>query len=369
MPDYKNMMGPTLSKGLTGLSTKKLGGGSGMSSAKETMDIIARLSRIEAPYKEELEDLAATLCKEMFPVIDEAGYQINAKIAPISDINASLREADQTSVPFSDEERRRIINANTQGASVRATEDFQFNDLYNDYIGAINPELRTEYANLTKHIFKVYHDKMTIPMMLRTAQAGEVAGAGSSKVRVVGGDIKEDKAGKRAYIIDAMGVCFPVLIHEIVKGLYEILSRHGLTGTKDANQAVVDAVDTLENEIDDIQYGRFIHEAILMPYERSQYKHDARIRELLIVSIYKLKDDFAEYVRTALASYITSEYNGASDKEKKYLQHAYNELMEPAVKAKWQADWKKWTGWANGVMAQGDRYFKKKDTGLEDLDY
>ena len=365
MPDYQQMMGSTLSKGLTGLSKKQLGKGNGMSSAQKTMDLIARLSIAERDYKDELEELAVTLCKEMFPIIDQQGFQINARIAPISDINASLQEVDQDMGAFTDEEKRRAINAITQGASVRATENFQFNDLYNDYIAAIDPELRNKYAELTKHIFQVYHDKMTIPMMLQTAQQGIAPGAGSSKVRTID-SISEANAGKKTFAIDALGVCFPVLIHEIVKGLYEILSRHGLSkGSKEANQAVVNAVDTLENEIDDIQYGRFIHEAILVPYENSQYKNDARLRELLVVSIYKLGDiEFANYIRTALASYVVDQYNSAPTNEKKLLQAAYNELTQPAVKAKWQADWKKWMGWADGVMAQGDRYYKKKDAGI-----
>lgn len=367
MPQYPQMMGSTLSKGLTGLSKKQLGSGKGVKSAQETMEIIARLSKAEAPYKDELEDLAVVLCKEMFPIIEDQGYQINAKIVPIGDVNASLQEVDQDMASLDPKQKRRVTNAITQGASVRATENFQFNDLYNDYIAAIDPKLREEYANITKKIFQVYHDPITIPMMLQTAYAGQAPGAGSSKVRIIDSGLNEDQTGKKTYAIDALGVCFPVLVHEIVKGLYEILSRHSLSGgSKEANQAIVDAVDTLQNEIDDIQYGRFIHEAILVPYENSQYKNDARLRELLLVSIYKLNDtDFSNYVRTSLASYIVDIYNGASDKDKKHLQDAYNELIQPAVKARWQTDWKKWMGWADGTMAQGDRYYKKKDSGIK----
>lgn len=369
MPEYSQMMGSTLSKGLTGLSKKQLGGGSGMSGARETAEIIARLSKAEAPYKDELEELAVVLCKEMFPIIEDQGYQINAKIVSISDVNASLQEVDQDMSPFDPKQKRRVTNAITQGASVRATENFQFNDMYNDYIAAIDPKLREEYVKITKKIFQVYHDPITVPMMLQTAYAGQAAGAGSSKVRLVDKGLSENAPGGKVYAIDALGVCFPVLVHEIVKGLYEILSRHSLSGdTKEANQAIVDAVDTLQNEVDDIQYGRFIHEAILMPYEESAYKDDARLREFLLVNIYKLSDvEFSNYIRTSLAAYVVGIYNSASDKDKEHLAEAYNDLIQPTVKAKWQADWKKWTGWAEGTMAQGDRYYKRKDTGLKGL--
>lgn len=364
MPKYPTMMGPTLSKGLTGMSKKQLGSDKGLKSAQETKDIIDRLSIAEAPYKDELEDLAVLLCKEMFPIIEDQGYQINAKIVPIDDVNASLSEVDQDMQPFTSQERHRIGNATVQGAAVEAMRNFQFNDMYNDYIAAIDPNLRKEYADITKKIFQVYNDPITIPMMLQIAYAGQVSGAGSSKHRKIGGDIKENEAGKKTYIIDALGVCFPVLVHEIIKGTIDILEQHNLTGgSKEANQAIVDAVDTLENEIEDIQYGPFIYRAILKPFENSKYKQDLRLREFLLVNIYKIKDnaDFSNYVRSALASYVVDEYNSASTKDKKHLQDAYNELIQPAVKAKWQADWRRWTIWADKAIQTGYDYYSNKD--------
>lgn len=360
MPKYPTMMGPTLSRGLTGMSKKQLGSDKGMSSAIETKEIIDRLAIAEAPYKDELEDLAVLLCKEMFPIIEDQGYQINAKIVSIDDVNTSLREVDKDMQPLTSKERHRIGNANTQAAAIEAMKNFQFNDMYNDYIAAIDPNLRAEYAKITKKIFQVYHDPITIPMMLQTAYAGQASGAGSSGFRRVDGGIKEDQTGKKTYIIDALGVCFPVLVHEIIKGVHSVLQLNNLTGgSKEANQAIVDAVDTLKNEIEDIQYGPFIYKAILTPFENSKYKQDVRLREFLLVSIYKIKDnaDFSNYVRSALASYIVDQYNSSSTKDKKHLQTAYNELTEPAVKAKWQSDWRKWTAWANNAMDQGHEYY------------
>lgn len=364
--EYSGMMGSTLSKGLTGMSSQELGKDKGYKSAAEVQTIIDELSIAEADYKDELEYLAVVLCEKMFPFTKDAGYQINAKLVTTQDVNASLAEADQGMAPFTHKEKRRVSNAFVQGAAVKAMEEFQFEDLYHDYMSKLPQGLREKYAAITRKVFKVYHDPITIPIMLQTAYANIAPGAGSSKITPVGGDIKEDKAGKKTFIIDAMGVCFPILIHEIVKGINSALARHGLSGgSKEANQAIIEAVDTLVNEIDDIRYGKFIHNAVLAPYDNSNYKQDARLREVLLKKIYQLElSDFSNYVRTALAVYIVEVYNKATNKNNKQIQDAYNELMDPTVKAKWQADWKKWTAWAEDILSRGERYYKKKDAGI-----
>ena len=43
--------------------------------------------------------------------------------------------------------------------------------------------------------------------------------------------------------IRATGIIFPFLIHEIIKGLYEIVSLQGFTKSKKTNQAVADTAD------------------------------------------------------------------------------------------------------------------------------
>jgi len=366
MPKHSNMLSPTLMKGLKGQSKVALGKKSGIQTSIKSEEILNILSSMEAPYKDELEPLAIELVKEMFPVIDFSGYQLEAKLTTISDVNASLdEETKPEDQAFTDEQRRRMINTSTQGAAIKGTEDFQFKDLYIDYINSIDPKLLEQYAELTRNLFGVYHDESTVAMMLQMVQMGNKQGGGSSRVTVTNGISEATK--KPVVHIKALGVCFPILIHEITKGVYEALSLHGFTKSKEENQSVADAVDTLENEVDDIRFGKFIHNAIINPYEQSQYKNDARVRDFLVINIYKLKDDFADYVRTALAANIVDAYTNGSKEEKKELQDSYNELMDPTVKTKWQTDWKKWIGWANGIMAQGDRYFKKKDTGLKGL--
>jgi hypothetical protein len=85
--------------------------------------------------------------------------------------------------------------------------------------------------------------------------------------------------GTGQFIIKARAICFPMLVHEIVKGLYEIVGTEGFGPDKEKNQAIVNAVDKLENEPRDIQYGKFMYDPINKLYIDSDID-DARVREL-----------------------------------------------------------------------------------------
>ena len=323
--------------------------------------ILNALSTIEAPHRSELELLAVELCKEMFPIIDYAKFNIDAKLTSMADVNASLDEVGEKPGEhvISDEEKRRLINGITQGASVRATSGYSFYDFYTDYIHQINETLLDKYKDLMRAVFGSYDSDQNVAAFLQMVQMGNKMGGGSSKVVVSRGGI-EEATNKTTVTIKAMGICFPMLVHEITKGLYEAMSLHGFEGgSKEANQAVVDAVDNLENEIDDLRFGKFIYDAVINVYADSQYD-DPRVREHLFLDIYKLpKADFGEFIRTAVATSLIKKYTSLPDNDKKELEQVYNELT--TAKSKLDRDWKRWTDWCNGTMAQADRKFKSYD--------
>jgi hypothetical protein len=106
--------------------------------------------------------------------------------------------------------------------------------------------------------------------------------------------------------IKARAVCFPMLVHEIIKGLYELVSLQGFSGNKDQNQKVADAVDKLEHEPHDLKYGKWIYNAINDVFASSNYD-DPRIREFLFAEIYKLGDsEFIEFIENAINEKLTN---------------------------------------------------------------
>jgi hypothetical protein len=125
-----------------------------------------------------------------------------------------------------------------------------------------------------------------------------------------------------------------MLVHEIVKGLYEIVGTEGFGSDKEKNQAIVGAVDKLSNEPRDLQYGKFIYDSISKIYNDSNVD-DPRVRELFFAELYKTPDD--EFFP--------------------FIENALNDELKPLQK-KWAAD----------TMKDIAKDLTKDDTGLEDLD-
>jgi hypothetical protein len=136
------------------------------------------------------------------------------------------------------------------------------------------------------------------------------------------------------FVIKAKAICFPMLVHEIVKGLYEIVGTEGFGSDKEKNQAIVGAVDKLSNEPRDLQYGKFIYDAISKLYNESNID-DPRVRELFFAEVYKLTDDeFFPFIENVIAN-----------------------KLQPLQKK-----------WAKDTMNDIASDLGKDDTGLEDLD-
>lgn len=70
-------------------------------------------------------------------------------------------------------------------------------------------------------------------------------------------EAKEKLSGGKA-TINAYGVDFPMLIHEAVKGIYELIATAGQSKNIEIAKRVQVEADDLFNELEDLRYGRFI---------------------------------------------------------------------------------------------------------------
>jgi hypothetical protein len=91
-----------------------LGNQSLMQAMGSSQRLLSNIIAAEAPYKARLENLAVDIVKEMYPTLEQENIGVDAKIVGMSDVAASLDEATPG------EKRRRVINAITQGASVKS---------------------------------------------------------------------------------------------------------------------------------------------------------------------------------------------------------------------------------------------------------
>jgi hypothetical protein len=219
--------------------------------------------------------------------------------------------------------KRRIINGITQGASIRGAFGFM---LFKEYLDDINPELVGKYNEILKLVFGIYDDENAIAMLLAALAQGQKPQGGES-------EMEYDEENEQ-FVIKARAICFPMLVHEIVKGLYEIVGTEGFGPDKEKNQAIVGAVDKLSNEPRDFQYGKFIYDAISKIYNESNID-DPRVRELFFAELYKSPDD--EFFP--------------------FIENAINDELKPLQKK-----------WAIDTMKDIAKDLGKDDTGLEDLD-
>ena len=333
--EYEKIFSPKTIAALKGKSGESLrqmlGNKSLMQTMRLTQGLLDEIIDAEEGYRDELEMVAAQMVTDAYPIIDYANIRIDAKIVGMGDMNIQMDQnsEDPTSPDFGEDDpeklkaKRRIINGITQGASIRGAFGFM---LFKEYIDQINPALVEKYNEILKLAFGIYDDENAIAMMLAMLAQGQKAQGGES-------EMEYDEENEQ-FVIKARAICFPMLVHEIVKGLYEIVGTEGFGADKEKNKAIVGAVDKLSNEPRDLQYGKFIYDAISKLYNESDVE-DARVRELFFAEVYKLGDD--EFFP--------------------FIENAVNDELTPSQKQ-----------WAVSTMKDIERDLRKDDTGLEDLD-
>lgn len=328
--EYEKIFSPKTMASLKGKSGESLrsmlGNKDLMQTLMRSQALLGEIIEAEEGYRDELEMVAAQMVTDAYPIIDYANIKIDAKIVGMGDLNIGMGNDEESldNIPQEAEKaKRRIINGITQGASIRGAFGFM---LFKEYLDELNPELVDKYSEILKLAFGIYDDENAIAMMLAALAQGQKMQGGESEMEY---DEKNEQ-----FVIKARAICFPMLVHEIVKGLYEIVGTEGFGPDKEKNQAIVGAVDKLSNEPNDLRFGKFFYDAISKIYNDSDIE-DARVRELFFAEVYKLdENDFFSFV-----------------------ENAVNDELTPAQ-----------LSWATGAMKDIEKDLKKDDTGLEDLD-
>jgi hypothetical protein len=331
--EYDKIFSPNTMAALKGKSGESLRQMVGNRPLMQTMmrskEVLDQIIAAEEGYRDELEAIAIQMVTDAYPIIDYANIKIIASIGNDMDIEMNPNNEDPSQPDFGEDDpekmkaKRRLINGITQGASVRGAFAFM---LFKEYIDQINPELVSKYSEILKLVFGTYDDDNAIAMMLAAIAQGAKMQGGESEMEY---DDENDQ-----FIIKAQAMCFPMLVHEIIKGLYEIVGTEGFGSDKEKNQSIINAVDKVSNEPEDLRYGKFIYDAINDLYISSDVD-DPRVRELFFASVYKLSDnEFFPFVENAINGTLTS-----SQKR-----------------------------WAEMEIRDIARDLTKDDTGLQDLD-
>lgn len=301
--EYEKIFKPetmALLKGKSGESLRNMLGAKDLRQVMQrATELVPEIIEAEDGYRDHLELLAADIVTKAYPIIDYANIKIDAKIVTMGDLNIPEEEdevpADEAP-PEAEQAKRRIINGITQGASIRGSFAFL---LFRDYLDAFDEDLVAKYNEILKLSFGIYDDDNAIAMLLAMiAQQQNMPGGSSEMVY---------DENNEQFVIKARAICFPMLVHEIVKGLYEIIGTEGFGADKEKNQAIINAVDKLSNEPNDLRFGKFIYDAVSDIYNAGNI-NDPRVRELLFTEIYKLpEEEFIEFIENAVNGTLTNE--------------------------------------------------------------
>ena len=283
----------------------------------EVRQAMQRLVMIQYQNKEELEDLAVELVvKELG--IPEGAMQFDAQLV-MQPMGAAEGMKSEPEMPSEKEvkelmgdmknfnlerAKRRFINSLIQGAAFKGGHMY---NLVRNEINDINPQLMNLYAvtqALMEHAYWIFPDMEGM------------AGSGGGQMGQSEFDSETDPP-----TIKARAVTFPLLVHELVKGVYEVFGTHGLPDDPRQAEMVLGAEDSLPSEIWDSRLGPVFWEKFVATYPMELFEDDMKhIQHYLFMRFSALSAN--EFMK--LAKLILSD----DPKGQQIIQQMVNEIVK-----------------------------------------
>ena len=308
---------------------------------------------MEARHKDALENLAIESCLEDAQVpsdwfvveaylnrepIDVSNFRLEAEDLDeeneeeakklMIDAGFDIDELTPKEIIELEKHKRNIINAIIQGSAKKGHYLFQ------------KPEIRAKLDEIDPRLYPAYLEVMSlndfmyftmedlIDMMSATGQG--VAG----KVEL--GDSESDEDGGEENdapdtVIRAYGLLFPIVCHEIIKGLEESKGRYGLPEDPSVREKVMGQTDTLPMESWSLRIGPQIVEKIRLSLPDEMYDEDNKgLINWFQIELYKLPaEEFLEIIGNAISEDTTKNSKATEN---------FKELIKVAKKNKEEYD-------------------------------
>jgi hypothetical protein len=177
--------------------------------------------------------------------------------------------------------KRRFINSLIQGAAFKGGHMYV---LVSNELNDMDPRLLNLYGvsqSLMEHAYWIFPDME------------QMAGGGGGQMGQSEVDEETDPP-----TVKAKAVTFPLLVHELVKGVYEIFGTHGLPDDPRQQEMILNAEDTLPAEIWDSRLGPIFWEKFMATYPMELFDEDKKhIQHYLFMRFSAL--DAKEFFRVA----------------------------------------------------------------------
>ena len=204
--------------------------------------LFSRCMKKEEPIKDNLQSICYNKIVEEFEIPDGA-VNLECSIAEIPQgarlhIKPDTDEAEYDSVDAIESNdldiaKKKIINMMIYGCSYRLTEEIM-SELVND-IFSLDEELPHLYSQIMKiNDYLVFVSNVKI----------------EDKDHKQGGTVEVKLAKEEDEIpaIKATGMILPILIHETISGLIELIATNGLPDDKESARRILNVSDAIENE-------------------------------------------------------------------------------------------------------------------------
>lgn len=324
---------------------------------RSLMTTLRNIMAFESDNKEYLENLAVELVKKEM-ALPEGALQFDAKLVGLGGVsmegfqmNAEDPDEEEVEQQFGvnpeeatddvedfidafekfDREtaKRRFINSLIQGASKKGHYMFE---LVANELSERNPNIVTQYG-----IFMSINDLMywILPDELMAGQMEQGGVAGKEEV-----DTETDPP-----TIRARAIVFPALIHELIKGVMEVMGTQGLPDDPRAAEMVMSKTDTLPSEIWDLRLGPVIWEKFRASYPDKLGEDDLRHIQNYLFSRFSALDT-EEFFK------VSREILKGSDLGKEIISKMVEQIIEDLKSEDYEED-------------EYNREFGDEDDGLE----
>ena len=325
--DYEDIFDPETVGKLKGSVSQRMQGKNPMQIAQNMQQLAMQVMQLEEGNEDLLEQLVYDIVYETFPYLEanQDVIKIDAKIVDQSQVQDALNsdageediddldqeEEDQMMADIeADLKKRRLINAITQGASTFSKSAPYVQQEYIDIIGGEGTT--DKYRDLMQAALDMIDYIVSSGMDKQMDAAGlESNSVGAESVFY---DFEKEK-----WIIKARAVVFPVLILEVVKGMYEIIGLFGF-GDLERGEKVVAKADKLTAEPKDIAYGQMIAKNLQDVINKLESNVTPEERDDFLQDIYKL--DNQEFI--GLMSNIIN--NNVSSQQMNMLKGMFSQM-------------------------------------------
>ena len=229
----------------------------------EMMPLVKNTMELEAKHKRALEKLAEEMIREEFDM-DEEIVEIHAELTTKINMVGTKKNPKPTATTTqfknhdelvgANEEvyKRRFINSMIQGAAKKCNHMFHMVD---DELTDMDPRLPNKYAKMMAAADYMFY---IMPEMENGISGGVVK-------------VQFPTAANPKAVIYAQALVFPVLLHELVKGVMELMSAHGLPKNKRIGEYVINKADFLAAEPWDMRIGPGLWERFIQMIEPDDF--------------------------------------------------------------------------------------------------